>query len=139
MDWLQIVANIAQIVGVIWVLLFGGKVITDVIRGFRRKISMKVNPLVTLNIFVAAILVVLLGMLVRPILLPLPNTFSSRNTSTPTASPITTENALTPAASPTTMVGTNSLLAYGFEDGTIQGWDTSEGQYKLATLQVVSD
>src|SRR6266568_3118368 len=102
-DWLQIVANIAQIVGVIWALVFGGKVVADVIRGFRgfrRSISIKVNPLVTLNILAAAILVVLLGMFVRPILLPLPNP-SSQNTSTPTASPTTIGNTLTPITSPT--------------------------------------
>jgi hypothetical protein len=95
MDWLQIVANIAQIIGVIWVLLFGGKAIIDVIRGFNTRISVRVNPLVTLNILVAAILVVLLGMLVRPIFLPLPNAFSSGNTLT--ASPTATRN--TPTAS----------------------------------------
>jgi hypothetical protein len=132
MNWFQTLATIIQIVGVIWVLLFGGKAIIDVIKGFRGKISIKFNPLITLNILVAAILVVLLGMLVRPILLPLPNAFSS---STKTVS----GNTPTPATYSTTMVGTDSQFAYDFEEGTIQGWDTSEGQYKLATLQVVSD
>lgn len=125
MDWLQVLANIAQIVGVIWALLFGGKAIADVIRGRRIGISFKVTPLVTLNILVAAIFVVLLGILVRPIFLPLPF-FSSRTTPTPTTSLTAT-------------VSTNSHFAYDFENGTTQGWDTSEGQYKLAALQVVSD
>jgi hypothetical protein len=61
------------------------------------------------------------------------------NTSTLTTSPTLTNNALTPTASPTSAVNANSQFAYDFEDGTTQGWDTSEGQYKLATLQVVSD
>jgi hypothetical protein len=138
MDWLQNVANIAQIVGVIWVLLFGGKAVADVIRDFRIGIPIKVNPLVTLNILVAAIFVVLLGILVRPIFLPLPF-FSSRTMSTPTTSPTAIVSTPTSTASPTATVSTNSHFAYDFEDGTTQGWDTSEGQYKLAALQVVSD
>ncbi len=137
MNWFQTLATIIQVVGVIWVLLFGGKAIIDVVRGMRGKISIKLNPLITLNILVAAILVVLVGMLVRPILLPFPNAFSS---STKTEGSVT-PNSITPIPTTfsTTTVITNSQFAYDFEEGTIQGWDTSEGQYKLATLQVVPD
>src|SRR5450432_415067 len=138
MDWLQVLANIAQIVGVIWALLFGGKAIADVIRGRRIGISFKVTPLVILNILVA-ILVVLLGILVRPIFLPAPSSVSSHTTSTPTTSPTAIVSTPTSTASPTATVSTNSHFAYDFENGTTQGWDTSEGQYKLAALQVVSD
>ncbi len=44
-----------------------------------------------------------------------------------------------PTPSPTMTRGVNSQFAYDFEDGTTQGWDTSEGQKKLASLQVVPD
>ncbi len=51
----------------------------------------------------------------------------------------TSASGTTSIPATSTTIGTNSQFAYDFEDGTIQGWDTSEGQYKLATLQVVSD
>jgi hypothetical protein len=76
MDWLPIVANMAQIVGVAWALLFGGKSVIDVINMFRGNISIRINRFVLLSILYAVILVVLLGMFVRPILIPIPNAFS---------------------------------------------------------------
>ena len=57
MDWLQIIANTAQILGVIWVLLFGGKaaiqVIGDILR--RRPIRQPRASTVT-NVLLALIL-----------------------------------------------------------------------------------
>jgi hypothetical protein len=50
----------------------------------RERISIRINLFVLLSILCAAILVVLLGMLVRPILLPFPNTFSPSASSTGT-------------------------------------------------------
>ena len=82
MDWFQIAANVVQIVGVLWVLAFGGKAVIDVIGELRKRIPIRINLFVILNFLCAAILVVLLGILVRPILLPIPNTFSPSASST---------------------------------------------------------
>lgn len=76
MDWLPIVANVAQIVGVVWVLLFGGKSVIDMINIYRGNISIRINRFRLLTILCGVILVVLLGIFVRPILLPIPNAFS---------------------------------------------------------------
>jgi len=53
--------------------------------------------------------------------------------------PSSTTVATSTTAPTQSVTPVNSQFAYNFEQGTTQGWDTSEGQYKLATLQVASD
>lgn len=67
MDWLQTIANIAQILGVIWILLFGGKaaiqVIGDILR--RRPIRQPRASTVT-NVLLALILLALISLRLIP-------------------------------------------------------------------------
>jgi predicted anti-sigma-YlaC factor YlaD len=70
MDILQIVANIAQIIGVCWAILFGGKALTDIVKG-------KLPSARTFtNILLAVICVVLITSLFHP------TTFSNLGPST---------------------------------------------------------
>ena len=60
MDWLQIAANIAQVLSVIWALIFGGKLIHDVVKSILNRTKMRVVLTIT-NILLAAILLVLVS------------------------------------------------------------------------------
>ena len=60
MDWLQIAANIAQVLSVIWALIFGGKLIHDVVKSILNRTRMRVVLTIT-NILLAAILLVLVS------------------------------------------------------------------------------
>lgn len=46
---------------------------------------------------------------------------------------------VTSSTKPLQTVTTQSQYAYDFEEGTTEGWDTTEGSFKLATLHVVPD
>jgi len=76
----------------------------------------------TVGAIVVAVITVLIPILFRP------------GTSTPTASP-----SVNSSTTPTQTASVQQQYAYDFEQGTTEGWDTTEGSEKLATLQVVSD
>lgn len=50
-----------------------------------------------------------------------------------------TPTPVTSSIKPTQTATIQQQYAYDFEQGTTEGWDTTEGSGKLATLQVVSD
>ncbi len=57
----------------------------------------------------------------------------------PSSSNPTSTPSVTSATKPTQTANVRQQYAYDFEKGTTEGWDTTEGSGKLATLQVVSD
>ncbi len=60
---------------------------------------------------------------------------TSTPTASPTVAPTVTETA-TPVASPTSTPTPTAFLEFGFENG-INGWNTSEGEFKLAEVIAV--
>lgn len=73
-DTLQVVSNIAQVGGVIWVLLFGGRAVAEinVFDALRKRIHLRrPSKLTTTNILLALIFLALVSLFLRPTLLPI--------------------------------------------------------------------
>jgi hypothetical protein len=84
MDWLQIIADIAQVFGVVWVLFFGGKAVIDVIQDTLKHQPIKVSPATVTNVLLALILLALLSLRFSPVPNPPPNPTPFIPTTTPT-------------------------------------------------------
>lgn len=108
MDWLQIIANIAQILGVIWVLLFGGRAAIQVIGDFlRRRPIRQPRPSTVTNVLLALILLALISLR----LIPTENA-SIHLPATPTLTPATigkTPVNITPPSTQTTTLTPQQL------------------------------
>lgn len=108
MDWLQIIANIAQILGVIWVLLFGGRAAIQVIGDFlRRRPIRQPRPSTVTNVLLALILLALISLRFIPT-----ENASIHLPATPTLTPATigkTPVNITPPSTQTTTLTPQQL------------------------------
>lgn len=134
-NWLSTAATAVQVVGVIWALLFGSKVVVDVISDLRNKVQVKIDPLITLNILVAILIVLLLGITIHLILIPLSMASSSvvtAKSSRPTPmSPVVTDTLQTKVlCSPTRYdTGSSSNSSFGGD-----GSDHCGGHFDYTSL-----
>src|SRR5438270_3242724 len=94
----------------------------------RRRLSSRLSDAI-----IAALITAVAAIVVAVITVFAPLLFRSGN-SNPLATP-----SVTSSTSTTQTVSLQQHYAYDFEQGSTEGWDTTEGSGKLATLQVVSD
>lgn len=81
MDWLIVVASVAQIFSFIWLLLFGSKTIPDVLQNSPTRRPLRLSLLTIQTIISASTLIVLVLILLRPTGSPLVETPSQTSTS----------------------------------------------------------
>ena len=104
MDWLQIVTNIVQIIGVCWVLLFGGRAAIQVIGDFMRRRPIRQPRASTVtNVLLALILLALISLR----LIPTGNT-TAHLPASPTSTPATVGKTPVDITSPTASTKTTT-------------------------------
>jgi hypothetical protein len=106
MDIIQVVANLAQIGGVLWMFFYGGKAVNVVVKGIMRKHPRLPSAGTITNILLASIFLVLVTSLLHPTILPLPwssipKSHNATNISPTISSPTATSTPTTiPTATP---------------------------------------